>query len=301
MLELLNFIIKYTPFVRASRYPDFTQPLENLDLLCNNDILKYIPRDFTLTTNNGSSIFNILLLTKTSKYIKNIIKEDPTIKQYSLDINDELNTLKQMEQLYQGNKVDFDNFPNIQEISDILEMKDLKKAISMGEIILSPDFLRQCFKKNKYETFSIIFNDKIFKCNKYGVYISKVIRDFLSENPESNEFVFNLNIESDEIQPIIDFFNFSKVEINDNIYSIRELLDKLQITSIFSNFFDEKIKDSEALNQAIDDQPTMIESIEEIFDLLYHINEITIKSHQMIYLRILLLLILTVFRFLNYF
>ena len=279
MLGFLNFIIKSKPFIRGSQYQDFTEPLENFDLLCNNDILKYIPRKFTLTTNNGSSIFNILLLTKTSKYIKNIIKENPTIKQFSIEINDELNTLKQMEQLYQGNIVNFDNFPNIQEISDILEINDLKKAISMGEITFSPDFLRYCFKNNKYETFSIIFNNKIYKCNKYGVYISKVIRDFLSENPESNEFAFDLDIESDEIQPIIDYFNFSKVDINDsNIYSIKELFDKLQITSIFSKFFDEKIKDSEALNQAIDDQQTMIESIEEIFDLLYNINEITIES-----------------------
>ena len=122
-------------------------------------------------------------------------------------------------------------------------------------------------------------NNKIYKCNKYGVYISKVIRDFLSENPESNEFTFDLDIESDEIQPIIDYFNFSKVEINDsNIYSIKELFDKLQIKSIFSKFFDEKIKNSETLNQAIDDQQTMIESIEEIFDLLYNLNEITIES-----------------------
>lgn len=249
MLGSIDIFIKYNPFIRSSQYQDFSKPLENLDLLCNNDILKYIPREFALATNNESSIFNILLLTKTSKFIKNIIKKDPTIKQYSLDINDESNTLKQMEQLYQGNLVDFGNFPNIQEIADILEMDYLKIAIHKGEIAFSSDFLRHYFKNNKFETFSIIFKNKVYKCNKYGVYISKAIRDFLSENPESNEFTFDLNIESDEIQPIIDFFNFSKVEIKDeNIYSIGELLDKLQITSIFSGFLDEKIKYNEANN-----------------------------------------------------
>ena len=78
-----------------------------IDLLYNVNILKCIPREFTLTTNNGSSQFNILLLSKTSRHIKNIIQSDPKIVQYNLGINDESNTLKQIERLYQGDLVNF--------------------------------------------------------------------------------------------------------------------------------------------------------------------------------------------------
>ena len=77
--------------------------LEDSDQL---NILAYIPRTFTLTTNNSSGTFNVDLLSNTSTVITEFIKSNPNYLQYHLDINDERNVLRKFDQMYQ-NKLTF--------------------------------------------------------------------------------------------------------------------------------------------------------------------------------------------------
>ena len=135
----------------AAHHPGYLRQGANFDSsICLSSSwsinLANIPRQFTITTNNSSARFNINVLSSISDVIEEFIRTNPDQNEYHIDIDDNSNAIDQMEQLYQGNLVDFGNFPNIQEIADILEMDYLKKAIHKGEIAFSSDFLRHYFK-----------------------------------------------------------------------------------------------------------------------------------------------------------
>lgn len=62
-----------------------------------------------------------------------------------------------------------------------------------------------------------------------------------------------------------------------NVYSIRELAENIQITDLLEKVY-KIINEYEDLTSMIDDQQTMIDSIENIFNLFFNINEITVKT-----------------------
>ena len=59
--------------------------------------------------------------------------------------------------------------------------------------------------------------------------------------------------------------------------SIKEIAEDLQITVIL-NDVEKYIKDSEKVSKTIDEQQALIDSIDELFDLLYNIKEKTVKT-----------------------
>ena len=71
--------------------------------------LDVLPRDFTITTRNGSCKFNTCLLRKTSNTMQKIIAQNQNNMQYDLDIEDKNNVLSKFEKIYQGEFVEFDN------------------------------------------------------------------------------------------------------------------------------------------------------------------------------------------------
>ena len=89
------------------------------------DTLKLIPRDFTITTNNGSSQFNIKLLEDTSSVISQFRKENPNSTEYHIDVDDKDNILSKFEKLYIGDHVTFveEELPICKKITNFLNLK----------------------------------------------------------------------------------------------------------------------------------------------------------------------------------
>lgn len=127
-------------------------------------------------------------------------------------------------------------------------------------------------------TFTIKTNKNEYKCSKYGIYSSNVLRDLLNEDPSLNEYIYNYDDEFGEFQLICDLFNFENVILTkSNMDSIKEIAEELEITFILSDV-EKFINSSEKVSQAIDEHQTIIDSIENLFYLLYNIKEKTVKT-----------------------
>ncbi|KAK8858167.1 hypothetical protein M9Y10_013268 [Tritrichomonas musculus] len=107
-------------------------------------------------------------------------------------------------------------------------------------------------------SFTIIANGKEYKCNKYGIYSSKLLSSLLEKDPNLNEYVYNSEDENDfEFQMIVDFFNFGQILITvDNMNSLSKFSEDLQIT-IIQNDLNEFINSYDNAVQLIDDQKTI--------------------------------------------
>ena len=71
------------------------------------DLIKYIPRNFEISTNNGKYKFNKDLTNIFIPDIKDAIKENNDIKEFHFDIYDEQNVMVKVERLSKGETVDF--------------------------------------------------------------------------------------------------------------------------------------------------------------------------------------------------
>ncbi|KAK8836079.1 hypothetical protein M9Y10_040035 [Tritrichomonas musculus] len=269
-----------------------SQTLYLLDPSFQFHIFEYMPKTFTITTNYGSSNFNIEMLSDTSPVISDFISQNPQTFHYHLDINDNSNILSKFEQLYQGKLVCFTDSelpmasqitsslditccPNfLQNVSFFLDEKESSENYVKIDMESFNDFL----ENYPLKTFTIITNKNTYKCNKYGVYSSSVIREYLSKNQSSSEYIYNYDDEFSEFQLICDLFNFQKVTLTvNNMNSLKEISDHLQIESIskkISNFIEKYDK----IYEKIDKQQEIIDSIDQLFHSLYHIKEETVIS-----------------------
>ena len=106
-----------------SQNPAILTNINSLSLIKKmQNILQMIPRQFTISTKNSSSKFNIDFLIETCSTISSFIKEIPHNLEYHLDIDDPRNVLGKFEQLFLGQKVIFEeeDLPTCQEITDKL-------------------------------------------------------------------------------------------------------------------------------------------------------------------------------------
>lgn len=177
-----------------------SQNLKFLSLL--HDDIEYFPRLFTITTKKGSYEFNTDILQDSSTAIAHLLKDDPNITQFRIDINDKDKVMEKFEKMYQGHMVSY----------DINELLTLRQITSSLNIINCPTFMKperflpssfsiqtqntveicktslESFLKNHIPlSFTIKSNDKEYKCNKYGIYSSKVLSDLLQKDPNMNE------------------------------------------------------------------------------------------------------------------
>lgn len=170
-----------------------------------SDILKHIPRTFKLTTNNEQSLFNILLLTDTSSTIFEFLTENPNATEYHINIDYKDNILKKFEQLYQGDNVVFEEEElsickkitsqlNIKFIPNYLKPENLKlrefynSSLELESgVVLNSRSLQKFISKPGQKTFTIIVNDDNYKCNYFGVFSSKVIRDLIEKDPTTTQ------------------------------------------------------------------------------------------------------------------
>lgn len=232
--------------------------------------LEYIPRIFTITTNNGSYKFNIDFLKETSSVIKKAIENDPKNLQFHINVDDDQNVMKKVEDLYQNKKVIF-------YISDLIVLHHIIGALNIVDcpsfmlpeklqpqnsvvptkatVQIDIKYVQDIFFQTFPKTFIIIANDKEYECNSLGVNSSKIIRQFREENPEENRFI--LTYEEDDkngLELIKNFFNFEKVEITiNNMNSLQRVAEILQIELILSDI-ENYIDSYENATQLIDDK-----------------------------------------------
>lgn len=276
--------------------------------LLDHLLQKIIPRNFSLSTKNGTCTFNVEMLKETSPVITEYIKSNPTENQFNLNINDEENVLHKFEQLFQGLTVFFDedDLPISQRITKILQFKNcpnylkpeslrINERYSNGKYIsnwssskinlemengveINRTFFIEFLKDPKFQTFVIKTNKKQYKCNVFGVSFSDVIRQKIENEPTINEFVFDFEDEDDEFQLICNLFNFGIIDIkSDNMDLLKEIATDLQINCIKTQI-DDFISNYEKFNEKVDEQQTIIDSINNLFDLLYNINNYGIDN-----------------------
>ncbi|KAK8842518.1 hypothetical protein M9Y10_026110 [Tritrichomonas musculus] len=272
----------------------------NISLLSSKfNIFDFLPRLFKITTNTGSSKFNIDILQNTSSVISGFLSTNPEQKEYHLDIDDNQNVLGKFEKMYQGECVTFeeDELPISQKITKLLNIikcpnylkpESLKTSEfsysnyetgTFFEVVIDKLSLDNFLSKNlSLQTFTITTNKKEYKCNIFGVYSSAVIRNLLLEDPTIESYVYNFDDEFCEFQPICDLFNFNIVNLTrNNMDSIKEIAEELQIELIIESV-DNYINTSEKVSEKIDDQQTIIDSIDDLFNLLYNIKENTVEK-----------------------
>lgn len=280
-------------------------------LLSNNyKLLELIPRNFVIIINNNSYSFNIDLIKNTSFFIFQLLEEDPEIMQYNLNINDEENTFKKFEQMYLGEFVRFneDELLFCQKITKMLQIihcpnfmlvDSLKKC---DEHKVNKDISSKFYYENRNESFrvqmnqndlnnflnsddirnfTIATNKKKYKCSILGIYSSNVLRKILLEDPTVDEYIYDYEDEFEQFQIICDLFNSEEINLTkSNIDSIKEIAEDLQIT-IFLDQIDNFIINSEKVLHTIEEQQNIIDSIDNLFDLLYNIKEITVEKVKM--------------------
>ncbi|KAK8898237.1 hypothetical protein M9Y10_000515 [Tritrichomonas musculus] len=293
----INFHINTISFINQNNS-------QSLSLLRNSsgkkafNIFDFIPRQFTITTRDSTSQFNIEMLKESSSVIAQQLQNDPDNLTYHLDISDKENVLSKFELLYQGKCVTFDEdeLPishkitknlNITSCPNFMKPESLKTfsesmQFNSNSNVLSVQIDLQRFDKfisnSQFETFVIKTNKSSYNCNKFGIHSSAVIRNFLSENHSKSEFKYDFDDEFDEFQSICDLFNFNNIVLTrNNMDSLKFIVDDLQIDCI-SEDIEKYIDVSEKVSKTIDDQQTIVTQIDELFDMLYNIKEKTVET-----------------------
>lgn len=261
------------------------------------DLFQYIPRLFTITTNNGSYKFNTEMLLDTSATISNYLALNPDQFQYHLDINDEENIMNKFEQLYIGKPILFNN-SEIPLVSTIIQKLDISNIPDF----LKPNQMRQFYgryhsagrksngvqlnklsfevflKKKVPKNFIIITNNKEYHCNTFGVYSSRVIRNELQAEPSTNQYVYDFDNEFNEFNSIFHFFNFEMIQItSSNMNSLKKIAEDLEIECIYDEIND-FIESYEKSAKVIEEKHEIIDEINEIFKALYDIKKLTVKT-----------------------
>lgn len=282
--DQISFINVYGTISRSFPKPDFQQ-LSLRDLVNESSFFENMPKTFTISTNNGSCNFNVEMLRDSSETIKERLLNNPTNLEFHLDIDDENNVLKKFEQLYQGKIINIpnDDVSTYSQIKDILNIDNipnlsLSNYFNTNDVTLDKVVFYNYLQKNASKSFYIVTKKKRYSCTSFGILSSKVIRDIISENPSENIYQYDIEDEFNEFQDICDLFNFKDVTITPNNMDIlKEVFEDLQI-DFLSQKINDYIESYEKVSSTIDDEQSLIEPIDQLFDLLYKINEKNIST-----------------------
>ena len=209
---------------------------------CNFQILDLLPRHFTITTKNSSNKFNIDVLSETSNVIKLLYQENPNIKQYHIDIQDDKNVLEKFSKLYQGEYVQFnkDDAMISQTIAEklLIDIDFFQRKTFYFNIYISS--VNNYIKNTKHCLFTIQTKRNEYKCNIFGILSSTVIREILLKESEirQNSYFYDFDDEENEFQFICDIFNFKYVQLtNLNVDKIKEIAEDLGIDFLIEMIF----------------------------------------------------------------
>lgn len=185
-----------------------------------------MPKNFTISTKDFTSSFNLEMLQEVSPIIKEYVINNPAETKFHLNINDEENVLSKFEQLFNGKTVYFneDEIPTSHRITKLLQIKNCPNYLKPESLQSSREFdtsesyiyggdhkmqdgvviFQKWFvnylNKPKFQKFTIITKKKEYICNTYGVYSSEVIREIIEKNPETHEYVYDIDDEFNEFQ-----------------------------------------------------------------------------------------------------
>ena len=290
----------YSP--KIHQIPSNFQSLYLLSKSLDFPIFKLMPKTFTISTKNSSNNFNIELLKDSSPVISDYIQENPRNNTYFLNINDEENVLQKFADLYQGMSIIFneDELPTSQRITKLLQIKNCPNYLKpeslrcseydlAGNTIYSSNtdlnsgveinkiWFEKYLENEEIQTFTITTNKREYKCNIFGIYSSNLIREILEKNEKIKNFVYDFKDEFEEFQLICDLFNFKRINItNKNMESLKKIAYDLKIELIIEKV-ENYIENYQNFSKKIDEQQTIIESINQLFDWLYNIQKYTIQ------------------------
>ncbi|KAK8844447.1 hypothetical protein M9Y10_024305 [Tritrichomonas musculus] len=298
---LLSFINESSTFDNVSMKISKAEP-NTLNLFNRKyrlNIFEYMPKLFKIINNEKEYFFNIDILRYMSLFIDKFIEDNPHQFLYQLNIEDQRNIFKKLELLHQGKLVLFDTndhstcseifeklkitkFPinQIMNIDDysFINIDCIKSEPKSIKLEFKEDDLYSFLTSSKHFSFTISTNKKEYKCNKFGILLSSVIREFVSKNPELNNFQLDFTDENDEFQIICDLFNFKTIKISkENADVLLQIANDLQIDCIIEDI--EKYIDSNSLFfETLDQQQKIVDQIEELYEWLFKIKELTVTK-----------------------
>ncbi|KAK8837430.1 hypothetical protein M9Y10_036425 [Tritrichomonas musculus] len=261
------------------------------------DLIKYIPRNFEISTNNGKYKFNKDLTNIFIPDIKDAIKENNDIKEFHFDIYDEQNVMVKVERLFKGETVDFFKseeksikkittfFLNIVFPESMLEnTTNFTDKLNQEKVFPEQISLRINYPilfnniRNLPRIFTIKTNQNEYKCNRISILCSNAIQSFLKSNPNAKKFDFNFNEKNHEFQLMANFFNGCNITFNkqnkDLLLSISEQLDiKPLVESI--NAFTQKV--NENVSKSIECQK-IFEPCKKLFESLFNIKQLGLEN-----------------------
>lgn len=119
--------------------------------------------------------------------------------------------------------------------------------------------------------FTFISKNKKYQCNVNGAISSNIIKELRDKDPNIYYYEYDFDDQNNEFQLICDYFNFKELTITiKNMNSLNQIANDLQITNIsdsindFISFYDDIFHKSDVIS--------------EIFDQLYHIDELSIEA-----------------------
>ena len=269
-----------SPNDNRMKYPPLNLLQDSNDL----SILKYLPCNFELKTNNTSSKFNLDLLICTSRKIYELIRKNANIFSYYLNVDDPMNILKKFELMYQGKKVFFEK--RDQQISEeIARLLELNSPIFNDSLFQSPEGIiastksfSTLLRNEKYRNFIISTKTHKYMCNSYTIYFSDVIKDMIIKDPTIHHFEYDFDDEFGQFQTVCSLFNLETIEpTKNNIYFLKEIAEDLKITKILP-IINDIINNFENDSKVINEQQKMVDSIEELFGWLYNIENLKIET-----------------------
>lgn len=270
-----------------------TSNSKSISLSDNLELLEFLPRLFTITSNSGSSTFNMEFLKDVSTVIAQFLEENPQHLQYHIDIQDDKNVLDKFSQLFQGKIVEFteEDIPISKQITELLniincpnflkpdKLRSPESGSLEGNLVqISKPRLSNFLSSNIPQSYTIVTNKKEYNCNKFGVLCSEIIRETVLNDPLNDRCVCNYEDEFEEFQSICNLFNFQTVNLtHNNMDSIKDICDDLKINLVLDKVND-FINDYEKVSKILDDQQTTADTIDELFELLHNIKDLKVES-----------------------
>ncbi|OHT14357.1 hypothetical protein TRFO_15274 [Tritrichomonas foetus] len=258
-----------------------------------NLLKKEKPKIFVVYVNEKKYYFDQNLLMMASDVISKFCQENPGCQKYHFDFNDECNIMKKIENLFQfkfetfliSEKMAMENIIGAFRFNcfDILT-NNMNGPISFPMKLQMPAWIYKEIKNNSLQQLKIQTLKKVYKCKTYGILSSTTIKAFFNENPEVDTFCYEFKDDNHEFQLISDYLNLGTIMINpSNMNLVYDIATELQISSLLKKV-EKFVNKLEAQRKIIEENFSIVEPVEQLFDLLKNINsmEIIEITHQIL-------------------
>lgn len=260
------------------------------------DILAFYPKDFKITNQGKEYCFSAPVIRDLSVVIGKLNQD---VKEFSIDINDPFDSMQKFTDVLNGKIVTVEikqERPFFKKLAQILQVnlpppisapsnlkmnyqcsyssKTLKMAILSNSI--------QNLSQKNPRNFSIKTGNNNYNCNYMTVVLSSKIASALAENPQLNEFTYEIDDSNKQFQIFCDFFNYLCCQItSQNIDFIEKVAYDLDIKCIQNRIseYRKKFDDGQKVLDIEQDQIELVTSLQEqLFNLSDHNLDDTIEN-----------------------